>query len=600
MCCRCCDVTLPGAHNTSNVLAAVAVGLDLRHRARTPSVARSMDFTGVEHRLEQVADDRRRALRQRLAGHAARRGHRRAAQLRSADRADLRRPQQGPRSARAGRRGRRCAPPRSCSSARRRRTWSASSAAAGARQMVRADDMAHAVRLRRRDRPRRPRTGHDGDRAAQPGGGQLRHVRRLRGARRGIQGRGARRSRRPSDDRARHDRRARRHATARPIAATAAHPSSGDERQARTAGGTADPARSAARAPRARLPAAVQHRRARRDGHPDGLLEHRRQLAAASTIRSAMVGSQVLWGVLGVVAMLVMMRIDYRYLRLISVPAFIVAVALLVLVLLPAIGPIKPQVINDSARWLKIGPLPADAPGRVRQAGARHLPRPLARPARPAGALVRQRDAAVPVHRRSDPGAGDARARPGHDRRPGADRVDDVLRRRRQPAPDGCYSRRSGSPPWSSWSTCSRTSCRASRPSSIPWAVATTRRLSDRPGPAGDGQGRPVRHRASARAASPAHSTCPRRTTTSSSPTSRRSWASSAAIAVICLFLLFAYRGIRVALGAPDTFGALLAVGITGWLVAPGVHQHRRGGRAACPPPASRCRSSRTADRRSW
>ncbi len=38
-------------------------------------------------------------------------------------------------------------------------------------------------------------------------------------------------------------------------------------------------------------------------------------------------------------------------------------------------------------------------------------------------------------------------------------------------------------------------------------------------------------------------------------------------IAVICLYLLFAYRGIRVALGAPDTFGALLAVGITGWLV---------------------------------
>jgi cell division protein FtsW len=35
---------------------------------------------------------------------------------------------------------------------------------------------------------------------------------------------------------------------------------------------------------------------------------------------------------------------------------------------------------------------------------------------------------------------------------------------------------------------------------------------------------------------------------------------------VIALFLLLAYAGIRVALGAPDTFGALLAAGITAWL----------------------------------
>ena len=35
---------------------------------------------------------------------------------------------------------------------------------------------------------------------------------------------------------------------------------------------------------------------------------------------------------------------------------------------------------------------------------------------------------------------------------------------------------------------------------------------------------------------------------------------------VIALFLAFAYAGIRTALGAPDTFGALLAAGITAWL----------------------------------
>jgi cell division protein FtsW len=35
---------------------------------------------------------------------------------------------------------------------------------------------------------------------------------------------------------------------------------------------------------------------------------------------------------------------------------------------------------------------------------------------------------------------------------------------------------------------------------------------------------------------------------------------------VVLLFLMLAYAGIRVALAAPDTFGALLAAGITGWL----------------------------------
>jgi cell division protein FtsW len=35
---------------------------------------------------------------------------------------------------------------------------------------------------------------------------------------------------------------------------------------------------------------------------------------------------------------------------------------------------------------------------------------------------------------------------------------------------------------------------------------------------------------------------------------------------VIGLFVLLAYAGIRTALRAPDTFGALLAAGITAWL----------------------------------
>src|SRR4029079_16072173 len=38
---------------------------------------------------------------------------------------------------------------------------------------------------------------------------------------------------------------------------------------------------------------------------------------------------------------------------------------------------------------------------------------------------------------------------------------------------------------------------------------------------------------------------------------------------VIALFVLLAYAGIRTALRAPDTFGALLATGITAWLCFP-------------------------------
>jgi cell division protein FtsW len=67
------------------------------------------------------------------------------------------------------------------------------------------------------------------------------------------------------------------------------------------------------------------------------------------------VGPQVLWALLGLVAMVVMMRVDYRWLRKVSVPAYGVAIVLLVLVLIPGLG-IK---VGGSARWLQIGPLPA-------------------------------------------------------------------------------------------------------------------------------------------------------------------------------------------------------------------------------------------------
>ena len=70
------------------------------------------------------------------------------------------------------------------------------------------------------------------------------------------------------------------------------------------------------------------------------------------------VGPQVVWAFLGLLAMAIMTRVDYRWLRIVSVPAYLAAIVLLVLVLLPGFG----ISVGGSARWLQIGPLPAIHP----------------------------------------------------------------------------------------------------------------------------------------------------------------------------------------------------------------------------------------------
>jgi cell division protein FtsW len=72
----------------------------------------------------------------------------------------------------------------------------------------------------------------------------------------------------------------------------------------------------------------------------------------------ATVAPQVAWCVAGLLAMLAVMRIDYRRLRLVSIPLYGVAIVLLLLVFVPSLG----QVVGGSARWLKVGPLPAVHP----------------------------------------------------------------------------------------------------------------------------------------------------------------------------------------------------------------------------------------------
>lgn len=75
----------------------------------------------------------------------------------------------------------------------------------------------------------------------------------------------------------------------------------------------------------------------------------------------AIVGPQILWAALGVLAMLVIMRVDYRILRLVSLPAYLVAVVLLILVFVPGLN----KVVGGSARWLVLGPLPAIHPAEI-------------------------------------------------------------------------------------------------------------------------------------------------------------------------------------------------------------------------------------------
>jgi cell division protein FtsW len=75
----------------------------------------------------------------------------------------------------------------------------------------------------------------------------------------------------------------------------------------------------------------------------------------------ATVGPQIQWALLGLVAMAVMMRVDYRWLRVLSIPFYLFAIVLLVLVFVPQLN----IVVGGSARWLKLGPLPAIHPAEI-------------------------------------------------------------------------------------------------------------------------------------------------------------------------------------------------------------------------------------------
>jgi cell division protein FtsW len=87
-------------------------------------------------------------------------------------------------------------------------------------------------------------------------------------------------------------------------------------------------------------------------------------LATDNTL--AVVGPQIAWAGLGLIALAGMSRVDYRYLRFVSVPFFVFAAGTLVLLLvLPEKGAIRVIEVGGSARWLQVGPLPAVHPAEI-------------------------------------------------------------------------------------------------------------------------------------------------------------------------------------------------------------------------------------------
>ena len=423
------EIPLPGEHSVSNVLAAVAVGL--LFGIAPDGIRRAVaQFPGVEHRLELVAEaDGIRYVNdsqgtQPDAVMAALRS------FATADRAHRRRPREGRRDRRAGcrrgrtRRGRR--PDRRVRGrlpgrVRGRRCTASGDGATLEVAVERADLLAREA-LRGAEAAA---TGGPCDRPAQPGRRELRHVHRLRGPRPCLQGRrgGPSRAKEPPMSNP-------------PIAVPAP----------RTR-------RPAAETPRPRVAGRPEARGRKltvtleRERHaPDttllvsivaltaiGIL----MVYSASGIRAyvlrddgfADVGPQLIWALLGVAAMVVAMRIDYRFWRLASLPLFVVAMALLVLVLVPGIG----IVIGGSARWLKLGPLPAIHPAEfAKLALIVYLAHWMASRGTRIGSVA-SGTLPVPAHRRTGHPARAQGAGPGHDRRPDPDRLHHLLRRRRQP-----------------------------------------------------------------------------------------------------------------------------------------------------------------------
>ena len=258
--------------------------------------------------------------------------------------------------------------------------------------------------------------------------------------------------------------------------------------------------------------------------------------------------------------MVAMMRVDYRYLRLVSIPGYVIALGLLVLVFVDEFN----IVVGGSARWLRLGPLPAIHPAEIAKLAlviylahwfAKRGTRigrfwagtiPFLLIAGPVIALVfKEPDLGTTIvitltaftmwfvagantlHLGSMIGLAEVRRDPGRARR----------------LPDGPHPRLAGPVEVRRHASATTPSRACSRSGSV---------ASSGPGL---GESRMA-----------GGLFVPNAFNDFIFAIIGEEFGLIGAGVVIALFVLLAYAGIRVALGAPDTFGALLAAGITAWL----------------------------------
>lgn len=291
---------------------------------------------------------------------------------------------------------------------------------------------------------------------------------------------------------------------------------------------------------------------------------------ASSLMRSgdpfAVVAPQAMWALLGLIAMAVAMRIDYRWLRHFSVVGYVVALVLLVAVLLPPIpGILRPVEGGGSMRWLQIGPLPTMHPAEfAKLALVIYLAHWLARRGTRAGSLI---DGLLPFGLLVGPILGLVLLEPDL----GTTGVlaltaltmfivaGGSLWQLVMLAPIGfaglAYA-------------VSQSAYQMDRVNAFldPWAHPQGIGFHTVQGLMALGMGG-VTGIGLGESRQPGALYLPAAQNDFVFAVIGQELGLVGGLAVIGAYLLFAYRGVRVALGAPDTFGALLASGITGWLV---------------------------------
>ena len=277
-------------------------------------------------------------------------------------------------------------------------------------------------------------------------------------------------------------------------------------------------------------------------------------------------------------------------------PLLIVSVALLVLVLVPPFG----QAINGTRRWIRLGPV-SFQPAELAKLALVALPGRLPRHARQE-ALAR-----LPARVCCRSLAGGGRLAALILRAAGPRQLPDA-------ASSLTFGARSTSraPACSTWPWSRRRRCRwwslaiCAAPYRVrrmiafvdPVGRSAGQRLPDHPVVARPRLGRPRSAGASA-TRSRSSSTCRSRTPTSSSPIIGEELGFIGATAIVALFAVLIWRGLRIGLRAPDAFGAYLALGHHRAARHPDAREPGRGDGRCCRPRGCRCRSSPSAAPRS-